>query len=189
MSLVNINTLNFQQLPFFPLSSGDQLLSIMFAAPSGFANVSGILPSGEANFLDFSQVETYIHKNPQISPKTFNNPTTHSAQSIVAPVGLNFYQSPQFQKAAPYYIDTNGTTYIQALSNAQSSRDFSINDFNIFNRYVHYESSGTPDIPDPALDPINIGNDPFIYGLTFNPSNFISLGVTRFNLYSKQYRT
>lgn len=184
-------------LPFFPIDSGTQLKSIMFAAPSGFANVSGVLPSGEANFLDFSQVETIINKGtyPVTIPDTFNNPTTHSSQSIVAPIGLEYYQSKQFIKEPPYYTEStvNGDgsingIYIQALSNSKATRDYSINDFSIFNKYVHYDSSGlTPPASD--LLPAEVGSTPHMYAFTFDPSTFISLGVTRFNFYSKQYRT
>jgi hypothetical protein len=194
MPLQQVDPLSFNQLPFFPLSSGDQLLSIMFAAPSGFANTSGVLPSGEANFLDFNQYELIINKytSPLTFAQTFNT-SRHKSQSIVAPNGLEYYTSKQFIKEPPYYTDSivldndgnlNGF-YIQALSSAKNSRDYSINDFSIFNSYVHYDHSGISIIP--PFDPRQVTN-PLAFALTFNPYNFVSLGTQRFNLYSRQYR-
>jgi len=189
--------LPFQQLPFFPISSGDQLLSIMFARPSGFANVSGVMPSGEANFLDFSQTETYIYK-PDYTPKTFTG-INHYAQSVVAPTGLDYYQSNLLIKEPPDYINTTvnsdntlNSIPIQALSNANFSTYFSINDFSIFNPYVHYETIGVrPLLSNPCtLDNFETtATDAQFYSWAFDPSLFISVAVTRFNIYSKQYRT
>ena len=197
MPLGPTDKLEDNQLPFFPLSSGDQLLSIMFASPSGFANVSGVLPSGEANFLDFSQAETYIYK-PDFAPKTFTG-SNHVSRSVVAPTGLNFYTSELFVRKEPEYIHpdkdaypSSGYTSIQALSNANFSTYFSINDFSIFNPYVHYEASGVlPTLANrSAIDNFdNTQNDAHYYSWSFDPSSFISQAVTRFNVYSKQYRT
>jgi hypothetical protein len=191
------NKLAYVIPPFFPIDSGVQLLSIMFGQPSGFANVSGVLPSGEANFLDFSQVELVINKgtNPATTPDTFSG-TTHYSQSIVAPYNLGYYWSKQHIKNAPYYTDSTVVDtqtgeldgiFIQALSNGSGSRDYSINDFNIFNPYVHYDHSG---ITAPAQNLIAAQvTEPYAYAFTFNPSGFIMLGTQRFNLYSTQYRT
>jgi hypothetical protein len=199
MPLGPTDKLEFKQLPFFPLSSGDQLKSIMFSAPSGFANTSGVLPSGEANFLDFSQDEKYIYK-PDFTPKTFTG-IDHYPQSIVAPIGLDYYQSKQLIKEPPDYIHvlvnsdrTLNGVFIQALSNGTFSTYFSINDFSIFNPYVHYEASGlTPAVGAPygAIDNYdeNTATDAHYYSWSFDPSSFISEAVTRFNIYSKQYRT
>jgi hypothetical protein len=182
---------------YSPISSGDQLASIMFARPSGFANVSGVMPSGEANFLDFSQTETYIYK-PDYTPKTFTG-ASHFIESIVAPTGLDYYQSKLLIREPPDYInvkvnndETLNGIFIQALSNANFSTYFSINDFSIFNPYVHYETSGVvPTLEDQSA--INnfeqTATDAQYYSWAFDPSLFISQAVTRFNIYSKQYRT
>jgi len=198
MPLGPTDPLQFKQLPFFPLSSGDQLLSIMFSAPSGFANTSGILPSGEANFLDFSQYEQFIYK-PDFTPKTFTG-IDHYSQSIVAPTGLDYYQSKQLIREPQDFINvkvnsdqTLNGNFIQALSNGTFSTYFSINDFSIFNPYVHHEASGlVPAVSAPynAIDNYeNTATDAHYYSWSFDPSSFISEAVTRFNIYSKQYRT
>jgi hypothetical protein len=197
MPLGPTDKLEFKQLPFFPLSSGDQLLSIMFSTPSGFANTSGVMPSGEANFLDFSQNEQYIYK-PDYTPKTFTG-SNHVSRSVVAPTGLDYYASELFIRKEPEYIHpdkenfpTSGYTSIYALSNGNFSTYFSINDFSIFNPYVHYETSGVQrSLSDPSA--INnfetMQNNAQYYSWSFDPSSFINVAVARFNIYSKQYRT
>jgi hypothetical protein len=191
MPLGQTNKLEYVILPFFPIDSGVQLLSIMFSTPSGFANTSGVLPSGEANFLDFSQNEQYIYK-PNFAPKTFTG-AGHYTQSIVEPTGLEYYQSKQFIREPPDYINTlvnnnnePNSFFIQALSNSKASRDYSINDFSIFNPYVHYDHSGVTNVPS---EPANMVTDPLSFAFTFDPSDFITLGTVTFNLYSRQYRT
>lgn len=107
---------------------------------------SGILPSGEANFEDTSQVETI---------NVFN-----TGVPLLNRNGLNFTENVN-------------------LSNAPLSRDLSINDFQVFNPYIHYSKN-----PNGGLGKL----DQTPYAFEINTSGFYNLAVSRFNIYSKKYR-
>lgn len=76
---------------------------------------SGLLSYSDGHYIDLSQTNT-------------NNTPPHSGSiiSILSPSGL------QYQDINKNFVDSS------VFSNSKRSRDLSINDFNIFNEYIHY---------------------------------------------------
>jgi hypothetical protein len=78
-------------------------------------------------------------------------------------------------------LNRNGTIYTENtyLSNAQQSRNFSINDFQVFNPYIHYSPS-----PNAGAGIITQKSSAF----EINTSGFYTLAVSGFNIYNTKYR-
>lgn len=78
-------------------------------------------------------------------------------------------------------LNRNGLNFTENsyLSNASLSRDLSINDFQIFNSYVHY-------VPNPNGGDGQLETVP--YAFKINTSEFYNKAVSRFNIYNTKYR-
>jgi hypothetical protein len=111
---------------------------------------NSVFISGQANFEDPTQTESYL--NGKVVYTTTAPLLNHN--------GLDFTEN----------------TY---LSNARVSRDFSINDFSVFNPYIHY--CPNPKAGQGMLDKTSAAFE-------INTSGFYSIAVSGFNIYSKQYR-
>lgn len=108
---------------------------------------SGILPSGEANFFDFSQsISGYKDFDENIS--------------LLAPSGFTYISG-------------------EYLSNANESKEQGINDFNIFNPYIHYISKADGGEGEIEKSPYAFKID---YSVEFNEI------AEKFNIYSDKYR-
>jgi hypothetical protein len=111
---------------------------------------NSVFISGQANFEDPTQTESYLN-------------------------GKVVYTT-----TAPL-LNRNGLDFTENnyLSNARVSRDFSINDFSIFNPYIHY--SPNPKAGQGMLDKTSAAFE-------VNTSGFYAVAVSGFNIYSKEYR-
>lgn len=124
------------------------------ALPSG-----AVLPSGEANYYDFSQSHEY-HDGSGINA-TYPSPDTFVDESGViktyAPDG-----SP-YEGSSVFSIVANSGTF----SNASGINIQSITDFTIFNPYIHFlpDQTGSGEILIPYISDYNIAKP-------FNPYNF-----------------
>jgi hypothetical protein len=78
-------------------------------------------------------------------------------------------------------LNRNGFNFTENvnLSNAPLSRDLSINDFSIFNPYIHY-------VKNPNGGGGVIEQSPFSFKI--NTSTFYNLAVSGFNIYNTKYR-
>jgi len=132
-----------------PLTQEEKLVHLN---PQTIPTLSGIYASGEANFADFNQ---FVNA-PLIPPPS----ETDFGNSVVAPVGLNFSRNA-------------------ALSNGPLSRFYSINDFLVFNPYIHYvpNPNGGAGILDPSSSAFKI-----------NFSSQFTASSSVFNLYNKRFR-
>lgn len=110
---------------------------------------SGVLASGEANFFDFKQPVLNVAISPPPLPS-----------SIFSPSGTSFL-------------------FNNKLSNGVESKASGINDFKIFNPYIHYISS--PKANQGVIDP-----SPYAFKIDF--STQFNEVATKFNAYSEEYR-
>lgn len=114
---------------------------------------SGILGSGEANYFDTNQLLNndnaidFTKNNVIYTGGSINAPDENINTSIISPTELNFSQ---------------------VLSNGKVSRDYAINDFSIFNPYIHYQ-----EFPD---------------GFRIDTSKLLQKSVYKFNMYNAAFR-
>lgn len=141
-----------------PLTEEEKNLHLNMLEDTGS---SGIMGLSEANFLDTNQI---LNDN-----NTIDN-------SIINPIYSGVPHNPT--NSTDSIFKGNGL-YLN-FSNGTSSRDYSINDFTIFNPYIHYMNN-------PKGGSGRLTKTP--YAFLIDTSSFINTAVNRFNIYSIQYRT
>ena len=111
---------------------------------------SSVFISGQANFEDPTQTESYL-----------NGKVVYTTTApLLNRSGLDFTENAY-------------------LSNARVSKNFSINDFSVFNPYIHYYPN-----PNGGQGVIN----KISFAFEINTSGFYNIAVSGFNIYSKEYR-
>jgi hypothetical protein len=132
-------------------------------------------------FSPLTSEQKFIHIQPLNGPGDWPS-------GILASGEANFEDPTQLDSGRAFTTSTallnhSGLYFTEnnALSNGPFSRDCSINDFSIFNPYIHYKPH-----PDAAgeIDPI-VPIDP---KFTIIISGFYNLAVSGFNIYNTKYR-
>ena len=136
---------------------------------------SGILASGEANFFDTNQS---IGGSSELNN---NNTIDLSKQNVIYSGGAI---NPDESTDNPSSISPSGLTFSSILSNGKLSKDYSINDFSIFNDYIHYIPRAKPIKDYNSLLNIEFSN----YGFNVDTSSFLNKATVFFNIYSKDFR-
>jgi hypothetical protein len=111
---------------------------------------NSVFISGQANFEDPNQTESYLNGKTQYT----------TTLPLLNRNGLDFTENTD-------------------LSNARITKDFSINDFSVFNPYVHYFAN--PNAGQGMLDKTSAAFE-------INTSTFYNVAISGFNIYSKKYR-
>jgi hypothetical protein len=122
------------------------------------------------------------------TPLTYEQKYGHlsNPSGVLASGQANFEDPLQIETTTVFtssvpLLNRNGLVYTENnyLSNAKQSRDFSINDFQVFNPYIHYYPS-----PNAGNGIINKKASAF----EINTSGFYNLAVSGFNMYNTKYR-
>ena len=130
-------------------------------------------------FSPITSEQKYIHIQPLSGPGNYPS-------GILASGEANFEDPTQldsgrlFTTVAPL-LNRYGLNFTEntALSNANFSLNFSINDFSIFNPYIHYKNH--PLAGDGVLDK-------FPAKFKVDTTTFYNLAVSGFNIYNTKYR-
>jgi hypothetical protein len=132
-------------------------------------------------FSPLTSEQKFIHIQPLTGPGDWPSGILASGESNFAdPTQLDSGRafttsSPLLNHSGLYFTENN------ALSNGPFSRDCSINDFSIFNPYVHYKPNPDAITNTNALDPV-------LPKFTIIVSGFYNLAVSGFNIYNTKYR-
>lgn len=125
--------------------------------------------------------------NPYYDPDTGNNiPTNLSSGIILSSDGnqVSYPYNPNILTQSP--VAQNGLVFDKNLdlSNGLVSLSRSINDFNVFNPYIHY--AGTYPI-NQAMSKLGV-NIPTIGSKTINIYSTLAYGQRKFEIYNRNFR-